>query len=293
MFQGKATGFKNSAATLGLLTLAVIALLLAPLPLDAAQSRWPALVYETENLCHALVMALLAHATFRLLRLRQPAPARSPYAIVLTLAAAFGLATEIVQRFVGRDSSWIDVGNDVLGASLVLLLHARREYGSRLAGLAAVATALLATGPFLWTLAAYAHRSVQAPVVWSSDSRLFQRFSEWREGMYPGLTINEPLIDWSSYRTLAVTLRNKRDVASPVTLRVHDGPHNNAHTDRYNRTFALPATSTQTLHIPLDEIRLAPRGREMDMRAIRGVMLFQAAANQPPFFSVDSIRLER
>ncbi len=125
MFQRKATGFKNHAATLGALAVIATALLLLPLPTDILKSRWPAMAYELENLCHPLLFALLAHATFRLLRAWQPAPARTPYATVLVLAAGFGLATVAVQAMVGRDSSWIDLGNDVLGAGFAVLLHAR------------------------------------------------------------------------------------------------------------------------------------------------------------------------
>jgi hypothetical protein len=84
-----------------------------------------------------------------------------------------------------------------------------------------------------------------------------------------------------------------RDVPSTVTVRVHDRLHNLAHDDRYNRTFELPARSSQTLRIPLEEIRLAPQGRQMDMTAIRGIIVFQSAADEPPRFSVREIRLGR
>jgi hypothetical protein len=92
---------------------------------------------------------------------------------------------------------------------------------------------------------------------------------------------------------LTVELRNLRDVASRVTIRVHDRQHNLAHDDRYSQAFELPPRSAQALRIPLDHIRLAPRGRQMDMTAIRGLILYQDAPNRLPDFSVSEIRLER
>jgi hypothetical protein len=273
---------------------AVTALLLAPLPFNPAKLRWPAMLHELENLGHALVFALIAHAGFGVLRARYPAPARKPYLLVLLGSAAFALATEATQRVVGRDSSWIDFANDVFGATFVVLLHARRESrGGNAACFAAAVVALAATGPFLWTVVAYGFRSAQAPVLWRPDAALFQRFSHWQQGSYPGVVIDEPLPDWSGHDALIIDLRNLRDAALPVTVRVHDRRHNQAHADRYNRTFELRAHDLATLRIPLEQIRLAPHGRQMDMTAIRGIMVFQSAANEPPHFRVSRIWLER
>lgn len=293
MFQGKAMRFKIRWLEVWRVA-AVLVLLLAPLPFEPATQRWPAMAYEIENLGHPVVFALLAHAGFRLLRARQPAPARTPYLVVLLGAAVLGLATEAAQRLVGRDSSWIDLGNDVLGAGFVLLLNARREFRlPRVAGIAATIVALLATGPFLWTAAACVMRAAQAPVLWRPDAVLMQRFSHWQQGAYPGLVIDEPLADWSGHGALVVELRNLREVALPVTLRVHDRQHNLAHEDRYNQTFALPALGAQSIRVPLERIRRAPNGRLMDMTAIRGIIVFQSAANEPPRFRVEEIRLKR
>jgi hypothetical protein len=293
MFQGKAMRFKIRHP-MAWLTAAITVLLLAPLPFDPASQRWPALLHEAENLGHPIAFALLAHAGFRMLRARQPLPAPAPWLTVLLCAAAFGLATEAIQRLVGRDSSWLDFGNDVLGAGFGLLLHARREHRfSRVASIAAAVVVLLATGPFLWTVAAYGFRAARAPVLWRPDAALIQRFSHWQGGTYPGLVIEEPLADWSGYGALVVELRNLRDVASPVTILVHDRLHDLAYEDRYNQVFEMPAHGSQVLRIPLEKVRVAPRSRTMDMTAISSLLVFQTAANEPPRFQVNEIRLER
>ena len=303
MFQVKDTGFKDwLVPALGVL--AVTVLLLVPLPVSWATQRWPAMLYELENLGHPLIFGLLAHSSFRSLRRLKPAPGRAPYMLVLLGAALFGVATEALQRLVGRVSAWIDVANDVFGAGFVLLLHLRRERqestaGPRstttiyTAGAAAVFVALLVTVPFLWTVAAYGNRSVQSPVLWRADSLLFERFTLRQARYSAGIAVLEPVPDWTAYRTLAIELRNLRSEVSPIWVRVHDLQHNQEHADRYNEAFELAPSANLTLRIPLEKIRLAPRGRTMNLATIRGVHIFQPAAKQPIRFSISEIRLER
>ena len=279
---------------LGLLTLTAIALLLSPIPLDSLSSRWQALVEELENLGHPFLFGLLAHFCFRLLRAQWPAPSRAPYAGVLIAAVALGLTTEVIQHLIGRDASWVDLANDLLGASFLLLIHARLDDPPlRWAGWGVACVAVLTIGPFLWTVAAYVHRSIQAPTLWLSNSPLFHRFSQLQRGAYPGLFFHEPLADWSGYNTLVIELHNLRDMESSVRVRVHDQGRNHSFVNSYNQTFELAPGSESILRISLDQIRQAPSGREMDMTAISGIIVFQMDSNQAPFFSVDEIRLER
>jgi VanZ family protein len=295
--------FRIEAGTaLWLAVVVVIALLLLPLPVEEATRRWPALTQELENLGHPLAFAVLAHLAFQTLRRRYPMPSPAPYWLVLVGAVFFGFMTEALQRVVGRDSAWIDLVNDVLGASFALLLLARREADPRRGGSAvyaatAVLLALLATGPFLWTMVAYAHRAHQMPVLWRTDSTLFSRFSHWQGDNYRGLNIEEPAADWSDYETLAVDVRNLRDEPVRIVVRVHDIQHDMSrdqrHEDRFNRSWELPPGAAQTLRIPLEEIRHAPQGRTMDLTAISGIVVFQSVANVPAYFRVDEIRLER
>ena len=65
------------------------------------------------------------------------------YAIAFIVAVASGIATELAQIADGRDASWIDVRNDVLGALAFLLLFAAfdRHVGARPIGPAATGLA--------------------------------------------------------------------------------------------------------------------------------------------------------
>jgi hypothetical protein len=278
----------------GLLTAGAIAtaLLLMPLPIAPLVRRWPALLHEVENLGHPLLFGLLAAAGFLTLRARWPAPSHAPYVGVLAAALIFGLATEALQQLLGRDAAWEDLLNDVLGAVFALLLCARKEQRGRVHVGAAALLAVAMLGPLFWVATAYAHRALQMPVLWRANSMLFEPFFRWQGGAYPGLVIDEPAADWSRHTTLELKLRNLRNEVSPVVVRVHDLTHTLRYADRFNETFGLPVGAAHTIRIPLEQIRRSPRGREMDMRRISGVVIFQTAAKQPRFFDVLEIRLE-
>jgi len=84
---------------------------------------------------------------------------------------------------------------------------------------------------------------------------------------------------------------NEADTPVTVTLRVHDGAHRNAYTDRYNEDFVLTPRSSQRIEVPLGRILLAPRGRQMDLSDIRGLILFRQAADARHRVSVEAVRL--
>jgi hypothetical protein len=288
---------------LALALAAMAALLLLPLPMEGAMRSWPALMHEVENLGHPLGFALLAHLA--LAHLRQPGrvpAARRPYWSVMGGALVLGFGTEALQRLVGRDSSWLDLANDLLGAGFALLLHARKDARERGASggnaqlTTAIVVAFLAIGPFLWTAAAYLYRMQQMPVLWKADSALFARFSHSTERNYPGLNIKEPAMDWTGHDSLVIDLRNLRGTPLRITVRVHDRAHDmtpdQPHEDRFNQSWELAPGAAQTLRIPLEAIRRAPQGRTMDMTAISGIVIFQPADRQPREFAVTQVRLQ-
>jgi hypothetical protein len=277
----------------------VTVLLLVPLPVGDLARRWPALFGELENAAHPLVFAWLAWLGFRLLRRRFPAPHPLPYLLTFAAAIGFGLATEAVQAMVGRDSAWVDLWNDALGAVCALALIARHERRTRSPGHAsqsasatiALAAMGLAFAPLAWTLTAYTYRAAMAPVLWQ-DTALMKRFSVWQTGQYEGLEIRELAGDWRGYRQLAVDVRNIGDEPVDITLRVHDLAHDHMFPDRYNGRFTLAPGAASTLSIPVETIRTAPATRVMDLAEMRVIVVFQDAT-QKSRFRVTEVRLVR
>lgn len=271
----------------------IAALLFLPIPVPGAALRWTALVNTLENAMHPLLFAGL---TLVVLNVFRASPGRR---ILFALAAIvlFALATEIVQGMLGRDATWEDVGNDLLGIAFAALLIVRQRANSKAVragcGAGAAIALLLAAVPLAWTLAAYGARFASIPVLWKADALLLQRFAYFKFDRYPGLVVDEPLRDWRGYLELQVDVDNPHPASVHVILRVHDWAHHQAYRDRYNEEFRLPANQSTTLRIPLSRIEAAPARRRMDMSDIGGVILFQVAERGEPAPRVREIRLAR
>ena len=108
---------------------------------------------------------------------------------------------------------------------------------------------------------------------------------------YPGLRLEEPYPDWRGYSHFRVEVYSELPVAQSLTIRIDDAHHHHEYADRFNRAITI-TPGLNHIHILLDDIRHAPLGRELDLGAIRNVMLF--AIRPPEEFSlyVDNIRLE-
>ena len=277
--------------------LVVAVLLLAPLPLGSLSRNWFALTNTIENAGHPLVFWWLTS------RLLPPVRSRvkglwSAYLLTLVLAIAFGVGTEYLQSHVGRDASWEDVRNDAFGAMLALALHARmdlrksgHESWQSLATVTGFVLASLAAFPLVWTVAAYTGRLWNFPEIWSADSVLARRFSYWKQGNHPGLVIEEPARDWRGYTALQVQVRSLLASGTEVRIRVHDQKHNRQFLDRYDKSFVLPDSTERTLSIPLEAIKHGPNSRDLDLSAVRGIIIFQEGSHPSPNFVVQRIWL--
>ena len=112
-----------------------------------------------------------------------------------------------------------------------------------------------------------------------------------KPGAYPGIGIVEPHPDWSGYRRLVITIVSDLDAPLPVAIRVHDLAHDQRYEDRFNRALTVEP-GVNRFAIALDDIRHAPDRREMDMRHIRGVLLFAYRRTLPTRVYLGPIRLE-
>ena len=111
-------------------------------------------------------------------------------------------------------------------------------------------------------------------------------------GELPGVSLHEPVPDWSRFQTLVIDVANPDPVDLSLTVRVHDQRHNKQFADRFNRSFALRAGERREIRIPLDDIRRGPRQRLMDMRHISDITLFRGDNQGSRRLRVYTIRLE-
>lgn len=285
---------KRDLAPLAWLVVAAV-LLLSPLPLGTARAHWPALTQTLQDFGHAVIFGWLAHASFASMRHRFALPSRAPYLWVMTGSIAFGAVIELAQPLTGRSASLVDFGYDTLGAALALLLRAGSERasgaGSRAVFALAGAAACILVTPLAFTAAAYVYRSSLMPVLWQEDDRFFARLSRVQGGRFAGLVVEEPAPDWSAWSVLEIDVENPLPRELPIVVRVHDRRHDNSYRDRYNGRFTLQAMARETVRISLEQIRSAPEGRTIDLRAIREIVVFEASGSEHYRMRVHEIRL--
>ncbi len=254
-----------------------------------------------------------------------------PWWLAFGLTVALGGITETLQIFQsGRDASCWHFLRDVAGASAFLLVVAtarsRRSFSGliRSAGGRAVAwaAAALMVCAALFDLAAtvmiYGERDLAFPTLFALDGSWWERqFIETsssvltphvrpphvvlpsgeslarldlKPGTYPGVAFDEPYPDWRGARSLVLTFVSDLDVPLQLTIRVHDVKHDNRFEDRFNRLLVIHPGLNRIV-IPLDDVRRAPDRREMDMRHIRGIVLFGYQLAQPTHVYLGPLRL--
>jgi VanZ family protein len=248
------------------------------------------------------------------------------------LTVAIGAVTEVLQVFqASREPSLVDFVRDAAGAAaFLLLLRPRRpvrgtdrlppvlrhQWMAVSAGVLLLAASAANLG---LTTAAYVARNRAMPALAAFDGAWWERWFvetqdssltaharppgldassvgplarlDLKPGAYPGIRIAEPHPDWSGYRVLAITIVSDLDAPLPIAIRVHDAAHDQRYEDRFNRVLTV-APGVNRFSIALDDIRQAPDRREMDMRRIRGVLLFAYRRTRPTHVYLGPIRLE-
>ncbi len=254
------------------------------------------------------------------------------YLAVFALAASAGAGSEILQHFTGRDAELGDWARDLAGITACLLMAAafdprlpvlpRRRAPARVALLAlAFIPVWIVAEPVLEVGNAYRERDLAFPVLLSFDAaweRFFFSVSDgsvaWkplpapsreREGNlagrvtlnalpdgYPGISMSEPVGDWTGYRTLAFTVVSPSPEPRALQLRVDDAFVK----QDWSRASYVEFTvrpGRNRIRIPLETIRAQPSGHPLDMSRIAVFEVFAAKPRLPLTFFVDDFRLER
>jgi hypothetical protein len=282
-----------------LIATGIIILMLMPLP-SKRLTPWPALYEAAENLCHPIVFGMFAAWLARYLRGRHAYTLLQSLVVTLLACVTLGGLTEWLQSWCGRDGSWSDLLGDTLGSlaalcgGIAVLRYRAGEPAGRMLwpGIAAFMAAVIAVKPFLMVVGGYTERAVAAPVFWRADSKLLNQFGKFVAGNYPGLVLQEPPPDWRGYRYLVIDVTNEGVVARALQLRVHDVQHDGRYTDRFHAVLMLPPGGSRH-RIDLNEVRAAPQGRPMQMRAIRGLALFVRRPETLRGLRIEQLALER
>jgi hypothetical protein len=252
------------------------------------------------------------------------------YLLSLGISVVAGTAIEIIQYLLQRDAQYIDVVRDFVGAASFLGVYftfdsritywteiSRRpaRYVIRMMSLLIFVSAFISLGfgvtayfvrnqefpqicnfGSLWSdqfvkLQDATLTKVSPPVGWPdlNQSHVFRLCLEKSE--YPGLTIEEPYPDWSSYETFCADLYSDRRDTLLLGLRIDDLHHNYSDNDRFTCGLVV-APGVNLIRIPLEQVRGAPTERETDMKAIQRIILFGHQPKQPVIVYLERFWLE-
>ena len=242
------------------------------------------------------------------------------FAEVMLLALLLGGTTELLQAGLGREASWQDLGNDILGALLSAVFSPLLK--ELLFPRWVVLLRLLVLLPVVWVVVPFAKVAVddlvarqQFPLLsgfetpfevsrWGGPCRRQVDSAQAYSGKaalrvdldtrrYAGIALKYFPADWSGYRWLQLHIYNPQSEPFQFYFRIHDQAHSasgNRYSDRFNTSFKVAPGWTR-LEVDLEQVAAAPRGRRLDLSRVAGMNLFVAKLDEPFSFYLDEIRL--
>jgi VanZ family protein len=248
--------------------------------------------------------------------------AHSAGAIWGALAATLvlGALVELLQAGIGRLPAAGDVARDLLGTLLALAFGIKPAGGAvrwpqRFLQAAAVLTVAAACVPLAAALLDEYRAAAAFPRLasfettteldrWEGDAARTLSGKVFRDGRrslkisltrakYSGVALKYFPRDWGGYDALEFSVFNPGPAPLALTCRVHDRLHSAAgqhYSDRFNRRFRI-APGWNDIAIPLEDIRLAPATRTLDLSRIDGLGLFSVRLPAPATVFLDRVRL--
>ncbi|MFO7577108.1 MAG: VanZ family protein [Pelovirga sp.] len=239
---------------------------------------------------------------------------------VVLLCVLVGGATEILQSLVGREPSWRDVANDVLGGLLAVLFFSSEKHQLPIWRLRLLRCPVVLL--VVWSLLPLSRAVIDDLLAWrqfpllsgfetpfedtrwggKSRRRVDDRIAyagekslrvELVAGRYPGVFLNHFPADWRDYESLSLQIYNPDSEPLELHLRIHDQLHRTfdyLHRDRFNTPVDL-MPGWNEVQARLAEVASAPRERDFDLGRVAGVGLFAVSLEQPRVIYLDEIRL--
>ena len=108
---------------------------------------------------------------------------------------------------------------------------------------------------------------------------------------YPRIRIAEPYPDWAGYSHLQLDIFSELPMSQPIAIWIDDQYPHNGYAGGFKKTLTISPGLNQ-IRIPLNEIRLRSIGGDMDLSAIKEVMLFARNPSKKFTLYFDNFHLE-
>ncbi|MDA3903374.1 MAG: hypothetical protein PF441_08015, partial [Desulfuromusa sp.] len=222
---------------------------------------------------------------------------------VVLLAFLLGGLTELIQSQIGREATWQDLGNDLVGSLLGVVFFAESRKAVFHWQLKLLQAPVLFMA--LWSLLPVGKVIVddvtawrQFPLLsgfemaleetrWAGSARheishdvYFTGNSSLRIGLttqrYSGIGLKDFPQNWGDYRSVSLQVFNPDPDPLQLHFRIHDQLHrkyNNAYGDRFDTSFVLKK-GWNHLQVSLAEVAQAPKNRTLDLTRIAGMGVF-------------------
>ena len=271
------------------------------------------------NLGHILYFSFFPFliVSFECFRKQKPI---AQVSIIIIATLLLGILVELGQSAFSRTPDIGDLFRNLIGAGIAIcfLLPVRKGFSSKLLLLFKFILVILIglqIRPIAVALIDEHHARSEFPVL--SDFQSDRQLDRWEGGAdisiekdinvqgnramradldtqrYSGFTLKYFPRNWRGYQWFQFRICNPSKEAFRITCRIHDKWHTQGpqlYADRFNRTQSIPV-GWHTIAIPLDDVRMAPTGREMDLGRIYAVGFFATRLPHPRTIYIDDVRL--
>jgi VanZ family protein len=273
------------------------------------------------NLGHILYFSFFPFLILMFERSRKQKPI-TQVSIIIIATLLLGILVELGQSAFSRTPDMGDLFRNLIGAGVAIcfLLPVRKGFPSKslqLFKFFLVVLIGLQIYPIAVALIDEQHARSEFPVL--SDFQGAMQLDRWEGGAdisiekgigiegnsamradldtqhYSGFTLTYFPRNWRGYQWFQFRIYNPSEEVIRITCRIHDKWHTQGpqlYADRFNRTQSI-AAGWHTIAIPLDDVRMAPAGREMDLSQIYAVGFFATQLPHPRTIYIDDVRLKK
>ena len=240
------------------------------------------------------------------------------YLIVLLMGMLLGVAVEMLQGLLQRETSVDDLYRNffgiISGLGFVSLRDQRKLRNKILVVIFSLGFLLLGSFSLFQISWHYIQRTNAFPVILDFDaewSGSFVRFNKtevevssgkagdksslfrilFDAGSFPGVSIIEPAPDWSVYRNLRFKVASGYDENIDLFLRIHDKNHDYKYQDRFNQKLILYPGLNEIV-ISLVQIEKGPLNRDLDLTNVAELIIFMSKVEKSQLLEISNIYLD-